>query len=390
MQYSIAIGHPIMGQGGSEARAMWLLQALKDDYDVTLVTTRTVDLDDLNSFYGTSVRPEDIKIRIAPVPFFMKKNSGIAGLRGSFYTWFTRGIGREYDLCISAYNLSDWGAPALHFIADFSWDRGLADNFHPVPKEGGKLIHRKTVLRQIYLSICRALQGRPKRKISFFDGTHKIIANSKWTASIIKKKYGYMCDDVVYPPVLAEFKNVDWEKKEFGFVSIGRISQEKRIEHQIEILEKVRALGHDVHFHIIGGIQEDPYGRMIKKKCENKPWIRLEGQKSGIEKEKLLTGHKFAIHTCPHEAFGITVAELVKAGCIPFIPNNGGQTEIVPFESLQFESVEEAVGKIDRIIGKEEQQQIHLNLLAKQKENFSVEQFCRQARKIIDGWFMGK
>lgn len=230
------------------------------------------------------------------------------------------------------------------------------------------------------------IQGRPKPRDSFFDGTHCIIANSQWTAGIIRQKYDYACDQIIHPPVVSEFKTVDWKQKQFGFVSIGRIAVEKRIEQQIEILEKVRALGHDIHLHIIGPVDNDPYGRMIQKKCHEKPWIKLEGRKTGEEKEHLLTGHRFAIHTRPHEAFGITVAELVKAGCIPFIPNKGGQTEIVPFETLQFESVNEAVSKIDQILKNSEKQQAHIQLLAKQKKKFSANQFCRQVAAVVDHW----
>lgn len=383
---TIAVGHPTMGRGGSEARAMWLLQTLKNDFDVTLVATRRVDLNELNAFYGTSVRPGDIKTRIAPTPFFMKNNSGIAALRGAFYTRFTRQIGREYDLCISAYNLSDWGRPALHFIADFVWDRELTATFDPVPDEGSKLIHRKNLLRWSYLRLCRLIQGKPKPQNSFFDGSHAIIANSKWTAEIIREKYGYACDQIVYPPVLAKYQPVPWADKEYGFVSIGRITQEKRIEQQIDILKKVRALGHDIHFHLIGKIEDDPYGRMVQNKCHDKQWIIMEGQKSGMKKERLLTGHKFAIHTCPHEAFGITVAEFVKAGCIPFIPSSGGQTEIAPFEVLQFASVDEAAKKIDLLLRSEDEQQRVCKYLETRSTKVSAKQFCVQSLEIIEQW----
>lgn len=381
---TIVIGHPTMGRGGSEAAAMWLIQSLKDDFDVTLVTTRTVDIDDPNHFYGTTIQPGNIKIRIAPSPYFMKINANMAGLRGAFYSRFTRQIGKDFDLCISAYNLSDWGVPALHFIADFAWDRDLANKFDPTPTKGSKIIHRDNMLRKAYLQVFKIINGKAKTAESFFDGSHHIVANSQWSAGVIKGKYGYDCDAIVYPPVVAEFKSVPWDQKEFGFVSIGRISPEKRIEQQIEILEKVRGLGHYLHFHIIGGCGDDPYGRMIRKKCVGKTWITLEGQKSGQEKEKLLTGHRFAIHTRPHEPFGITVAELVEAGCLPFLPNSGGQTEIVPFEQLQFSMSDEAVSKINDLLLNEEKQKSLIKQLDRLKHKFSIHDFCTQARMIVD------
>ncbi len=390
MNRKIAVGHPIMGRGGSEARAMRLLQTLKDDFDVTLVTTRHVELDDLNRFYGTSLNVDEISIKIAPVPFFMKNSSGPDALRSAFYSRFTRQVGREYDLCISSYNLSNWGVPALHFIADFVWDREIAGRFDPVPEEGSRYIHKENQLRKCYLALCRKVGGKPRSRESFFDGSETIISNSLWSAGIIKDKYGYDCDGNVYPPVRSEFGKIPWKDKAFSFVSIGRIAQEKRIEQQVEILEKVRRLGHDIHFHLIGGIGDDPYGRMIRTLCEGKQWIVRHGRKTGRDKEALLTGSKFAVHTCPHEAFGITVAELVNAGCVPFIPNTGGQTEIVPFDEVQFGSVEEAVSKIDMMLKDEHLQQKMLNKLEPQKSQFSTNQFCTQARQIIDAWFLSR
>jgi glycosyltransferase involved in cell wall biosynthesis len=384
---TIAIGHSIMGLGGSEARAMWLLQALKNDFDVTLVTTRNVDIEDLNHFYGTSVESSEIRIRIAPVPFFMKHTSGISALRGALYSRFTRRIGQEYDLCISSYNMSDWGVPAIHFIADFVWDRVVAKQFDPLPKEGAKLIHKENLLRKSYLYLCRLIGGKHRNRSSFFNGKDTIISNSHWSAGIIREKYGYSCDGNIYPAVRSEFVQMPWETKGFGFVSIGRIAPEKRIEQQIEILEKVRAFGHDFKFHLIGDIEDDPYGHMIRKMCSDKSWIILEGRKSGAEKEALLTGSRFAIHTRPHEAFGITVAEMVKAGCIPFIPDSGGQTEIVPFEDLQFASTDEAVQKIDALLRDENAQQRVLQKLNGRKNLFSTSQFCTQVRNIVDEWF---
>ncbi len=387
MKRSVCIGHPCVGRGGSEARAMWLLHTLKDDFDVTLVTTRYVDLDDLNQFYGTAIQQDEVHVRTVSVPVGMRNNCSFAALRRAYYMRFTRQIGKEYDLCISAYNISDWGGPGLHFIADFGWDRDLSCKFDPVPNDASSMIHRDNLLRRCYLLVCRLISGKRCSHQSFFDGTQTIIANSNWSAEIICDRYGYICDGIVYPPVLAECSKKPWKDKTVGFVSIGRIAREKRVEQQIEILGKVRALGHEIHFHLIGEIENNPYGQMVRQLCANKNWITLEGRKSGAGKEDLLAGHRFAIHTRPHEAFGITVAEFVQAGCIPFVPDTGGQTEIVPFKELQFCSIAEAVKKIDGMLQDESIQKQALQKLEGQKDKFSVEHFCQMARSLVEDYF---
>ena len=86
----------------------------------------------------------------------------------------------------------------------------------------------------------------------FLMGPESIFSNSLWSARVIQKKYGYPCNGNIYPPVSAKFKEVPWREKKGSFVSIGRIVPEKRIEHQVEILFKVRELGHDLDFPLDG------------------------------------------------------------------------------------------------------------------------------------------
>jgi hypothetical protein len=40
----VALVHPCMGRGGSEVTAMWLLQALGAEYDLTLITGCRADI----------------------------------------------------------------------------------------------------------------------------------------------------------------------------------------------------------------------------------------------------------------------------------------------------------------------------------------------------------
>jgi hypothetical protein len=126
----VVIGHPLIGRGGSEARVMWLIEALKPDFDVTIMTTGGWDLPALNSYYGTQVAEDEVKVRIAPLPF-LAHSLNAAALRGACFQQFARQIAEEYDIRISAYNPTDWGLPALHFIADFSWNPEIREKFHP-------------------------------------------------------------------------------------------------------------------------------------------------------------------------------------------------------------------------------------------------------------------
>ena len=377
----IGIGHPTMRRGGSEARAMWALQTLKDDFDVSLISAGEVHIEALNRYYGTSIHSDEISIRKVPLPTFLRKMCAGDALRGAFYQRFCRKIASEFDVLISAYNICDFGVPAIHCIADFSWDDELRRRFHTHPSGTRGLFHQYKLLRKIYLGLSRIISVPSGRNI--FDEEDLILANSEWSAGIIREKYGTNCD-VVYPPVMNNFPKIAAAEKEMGFVCIGRISPEKRLERIVWILKKVRRRGHDTHLHIIGETTGTSYGRSIEEISKiEADWVVLEGERFGFDKAKTLSQHHFGIHACQGEAFGISVAEMVKAGCITFVPDEGGQVEIVNHSSLVYNGIEDAVNKIDTVL-REPQLQLKLqNHLEIQGEKFSANAFIKNIKAAV-------
>ena len=47
----------------------------------------------------------------------------------------------------------------------------------------------------------------------------------------------------------------------------------------------------------------------------------------------------------------IAIAEYVKAGCIPIIPDEGGPKEIVDDKSLEYRTINEAANTLARLVG---------------------------------------
>lgn len=374
----VAIGHPRLGYGGSEKRVWWGIEALKDDYDITLITAGEFDLEDMNRYYGTSLNVSDFAVRQAPLPFFLRRNAKAAALRWALYQRFCRRVANKYDILISAYDPCDFGVPAIHFIADFSWDDEIRGRLHP-PSPG--LFYRENLLRRSYLLLSKALCNYSGRNL--FSGEDVMIAVSPWVAKIMKGKYGVDCK-VMYSPVPGDFPKVEFHNREFGFVSLGRIYPEKRIERTIEILSKVRQKGHDVHFHIIGGVDNSPYSRYIKKLCSQyTDWVALENRLYGKEKIDMLSQHRFGIHGCQGDAFPGAVIEMMKAGCIVFVPNEGGQVDIVNHSLLTYDGLNDAVDKIDVVLRNVQLQNDLLKHLSQQASKFSMENFMKQMRTVV-------
>ncbi len=384
----VGIAHPRLGRGGSEARAMWVMQALKDDYEVSLITTGEVDLEGLNKYYGTSLRPHEFHIRQAPLPGFLCNISGAAALRGAFYQRYCLKIAHEFDVLVSAYNIVDFGVPAIQCIADFSWSEDIRKDLHPIPLGTRGKFHSNALLRRVYLSVVGSI-AKPRQR-NPFAGKDLILANSKWTAGIIMAKYGKELG-VLYPPVVDWVSDPSIKDRENGFVCIGRIAPEKRIERIIEILGLVKTRGHDIHLHIIGSVDDSSYARFIEDVCsKERDWIKFEGLCVGMGKMALIRQHRFGIHGCQGEAFGIAVAEMVKAGCITFVPEKGGQAEIVDHPSLAYDSVEDAVTKIDSILRDEAKQAELRSHLASRSKMFSSEIFVKQIRVIVEDFLRAR
>lgn len=376
-QPKVVIGHPFIGRGGSEERVMRLIEALKRDYDVTVVTTGGWDLSALNTFYGTQIREDEVHVRIAPVPHVVR-NWSAAALRGACFQRFARQIAGEYDVRISAYNPTDWGLPAAHFIADFSWHREIREKLHP-PSPG--FIYRDSILRKAYLRIAAAY-ARPSGRDILRDD--RVFANSRWTANLIREYYGVDCAGVVYPSVWTEFPNIPWEDKEQAFVMIGRIAPEKQVERAIAILEAVRQRGYAIRFHLCGHISDDLYGRRIARLCQERTdWIIPEGSVGGARKARILANCRFGIQTCAAEAFGISVAEMAKAGAIVFAHDDGGQTEILQHPDLLFANVDDAVEKIRTVLDDPARRSALRVHLKNQAEHFSVQTFMQEARACV-------
>jgi hypothetical protein len=93
--------------------------------------------------------------------------------------------------------------------------------------------------------------------------------------------------------------------------------------------------------------------------------------------------HKFGINGCESEAFGIAVAELVKAGCLTFVPNGGGQTEIVDHPSLTFENDDDAIHKIVSALESPALQAALVGHLRQRSCELSTERFQESVRNLV-------
>jgi glycosyltransferase involved in cell wall biosynthesis len=194
---------------------------------------------------------------------------------------------------------------------------------------------------------------------------------------------------VVYPPAVGKFADVPWDQRKDGFVCIGRISGEKRIQLMIEILAAVRRAGPQVHLHVVGKLFDAGYLDSIRRLVQaSAPWVHLHENLSRPELAELISRHRYGIHAMLDEPFGMAVAELISGGCITFVPNRGGQVEIVGNdERLIYSSREDAVNKILRALREPDYQASLRNHVASRRSLFGAERFANRIREVVGDYF---
>lgn len=377
----IAVIHSwLKAGGGSEAVALWAIEALKAEYDVTLITMVEPNFEVLNKCYGTQINTDQIRVKVIPIPNYFKKK--FDALKNYRLVRYCQKKCDEYDLLISSYNVLGLNGKAIQIIGDFSFDDRLRRRLDYGPNGMKKIFYFKSPIRWAYLKLGELLSGNSIKRWR----KNITIANSEWSRNIFFSTYK-LKSLTIYPPVQGPLYEKRWEDREDGFVCLGRMTPEKGIDHIIDILSKVRAKGWDIHLHILGAIDNSQYGKKLSNLWEkNREWIFLNGPVFGEEKMDVISDHKYGISGRKNEPFGIAVAEMVKSGNLVWVPNGGGQMEIVENESLIYSSTEDAIHKIDEVLHNSELRNKLRNHLRGQASRFSIEKYQYEIKNLIKNY----
>ena len=105
--------------GGGNGVGNWMIQALRDDYRLTVLSWWPVDLDQVNRYFGTSLKPTDFTaltparapravLDCLPMPL---SNAKISVLRRR-----SKRIAHTFDLVMGAHGEADFGSPGIQFV----------------------------------------------------------------------------------------------------------------------------------------------------------------------------------------------------------------------------------------------------------------------------------
>jgi len=354
-----------------------MIEALKSDYALSVLTCWPIDLTAINRYYGTALSPTDFTVRRLPSAWLYRLLSSVPLpldlLKVSLLQRQGKQLQSAYDLVISVHNEADFGRKGIQYV-HYPWA------YQQRPTGDLRWYHGSATVVAAYHRLCVRLS-----RFSFERMKQNVtLVNSQWTAEKVRERHG-IASLTVYPPVAADFPEIAWADKEEGFVCIGRISPEKELDKNIDILAAVRAHGYAVHLHLIGTAETPGYYRHIRQRAaSHAAWLFLHEDLSREELGQFVARHRYGIHGMTEEHFGMAVAEMVRGGCLVFIPYGGGQGEIIGNEEqLVYRSVNEAAGKIIQVLSDTALQSALRVRLAARQQLFSTEQFMRQIQDIV-------
>jgi len=360
--------------GGGNGVAAWMLQALKDDYETTVYTWRPVDVEVINRFWGTSIRADDF--HATRVPTWQRRMVDapplpLAMLRTAVMLNAVRRRVAGFDIVVTANNEADFGTVGVQYV-HYPW------NIFPRPVVDLRWYHVGVLLAPYY-RLCVGVSGFSADSMR----RNVCLVNSDWTGRQAWTRYR-IASRTVYPPVTSEASPMPWEARASDFICVGRLAPEKEIERVFDVMAGVRAAFPAARLHVVGTPDHARYyQRILHRIRAARGWIQLHENLSRAELSALTGSVRYGIHGMREEHFGMAPAEMVRAGCIVWVPDGGGQVEIVGDPRLTYDSIEAAVAKITATMRDDAEQARLRAHLATRAPLFTPERFMRQVRGAV-------
>lgn len=365
--------------GGGEGVANWMIQVLASRGPLTVLCWDPPDFTEIDRYYGTTLSRLPIKtILVAPhtrrilrtlrIPHYLLK-----------VRWLERKskeLRRSYAHCFSAFNDLDLGPPAVQYVhhpISFEGDNGYIECPWP----------RNRLALAVWPFYLRFLNHLSQHSLSNIR-RNITITNSRWTGRVYQEALKAPVHAVIYPPPLGSPSSYEGARRH-AFISVARVDRSKNWPILIEIIRRVRGLGHDVSLTLAGSRFDDSHlAEILQLVQQDKNWLSLHLNKPREVLDAMIAEHQFAIHGMVDEHYGMSVAELVLAGCLTFVHDSGGQVEIVSQPQARYSSVEDAVEKIDEILRDPKKQQVILQSQGENRALLTRERFLKEFNNFID------
>ncbi len=375
MEAAFGIRKPTMGMydnafhfvGGAQKYGCTLAAALQNDFDITLIGHRPIDLDKLKQWYNLDLHR--CRTKVIPLPYFENKHpekeifdAGEVDLRGN-------------------------------------------NPFHAVSRESGKydFFVNNCMLEMVFplANYSEFVCHFPERERSRFfhvDRYSHIIFNSLYTAEWIRKRWELDPHVHIYPPVdiQPDFFPGDkepWILSVSRFEPGGNKQQQEMAREFLHLKQMYPEQMHSWRLVLAGGsIQDNPYLDGVKQLAgipgsdiDVQVNVPIETLQSLYKKAAVFWHFSGLGQTHPEriEHFGMTTVEAMQNGVVPVVFKGGGQKEIVTdgTNGFFFENRKQAAEATITIITDFDRRQAFARAAFERGKDFTRENFIQKVRR---------
>lgn len=193
----------------------------------------------------------------------------------------------------------------------------------------GKLADVPTPLRTLLRVGLPIIRFGDRRLITHLDG---VIANSKYTASVIKQVYGH--DSlVVYPGVdTTKFtpENADTDPNQAYVFTVGQLNEFNNFDLLLRAVAHADDIGANIPQLVVGG--EGPASPSLRRKALRlgiEDQVRFTGYLSEAELQRHYATARAVAYLPSNEPFGLVPVEAMASGTPVVTLDNGGPKETV-------------------------------------------------------------
>lgn len=381
-------------RGGGEKVYLALASELSKNHDVTLFDRNGASLSYLQDYFNTDLTRIKLYTPKKHAIAYVFERIPIARLRILVDILInSHDIKKfQHDLFINNEHYSRLPAPISNsiYMCMFPQDLKKQDS------------NRNTIIKKIYHYIFDIIslvilgdQGPHKYK--------KIVANSKYTQSWIKKRW-QKDSEILYPICEDMGPPVD---KERMILNVGRFSATTKIAHDkkqdflIEAFKELSKTNNNYRMILVGGAAQDEKTKEhIKKLQESAKGYSIEFKYnvSFSELKKMYQTSDIYWHAAgvgvdknespeKMEHFGIVTTEAMSAGCIPIVFNGGGQTEIIGVgeNGYVFDNMEQLILYTKTVIMKDPKEKKAMRIHAvKDAKKYTIEEFKKSVQAIFE------
>jgi len=252
---------------------------------------------------------------------------------------------------------------------------------------------------QIYVkSLPRYMRENP------FEISSLVLANSKWTAELVKQIHGEP-PEILNPPIPPNIevvnKTKDWISRNNSVVMLGRFSEEKRYHWVIDrVLPKLKKEIDDVKLYILGDAKTKTSLNYLNRieylakknnfktsrslNLEANVYLIANASRSTIK--NIMDSSKIFLHATINEHWGIAVTEAMARGLPTVVHKSGGLwSDLIEYgtHGLGYSDPEEAVKAVTKLLTDEKTWNYYSSKSIEKARSLTIEEFVAKLAVLM-------